>query len=147
MIGRYYQRGELLGYVIGDAEPLIRVIIPQDTIDKARLDSQRVVLKMIGQLDVTLEGRVVREVPAGEEFLPSRALTTEGGGQIAVDPRDQKNIRVFERMFQLDIELKDPTRVQFFGQRAFVRFEHRPEPLAYRWYRAGRLLFLSRFGV
>lgn len=147
MVGRYYQRGELLGYVIGETVPLIRVIIAQDAVDKARLDTQRVVLKLAGQLDKALEGRIVREVPAGEEFLPSRALTTEGGGQIAVDPRDQKNIKAFERMFQFDIELKDPDLVHYFGQRAFVRFEHRPEPLALRWYRAGRLLFLSRFGV
>ncbi|WP_187640114.1 peptidase M50 [Bosea sp. F3-2] len=147
MVGRYYPRGELLGYVIGEAEPLVRVIVAQDAVDKARLDTQRVRLKLAGQLDTAFEGRIIREVPAGEDLLPSRALTTEGGGQIAVDPRDQKNIKTFERMFQFDIALKDPNIVQYFGQRALVRFEHRPEPLALRWYRAGRLLFLSRFGV
>lgn len=54
-----------------------------------------------------------------------------------------------ERMFQLDIELaaQDIARNAFFGERVYVRFDHVTEPLGLQWYRAMRLLFLSRFHV
>ena len=50
-------------------------------------------------------------------------------------------------MFQFDLELSGAPRLGVFGERAYVRFEHRREPLALRWYRDVRRLFLSRFGV
>jgi putative peptide zinc metalloprotease protein len=93
------------------------------------------------------EGRVVRYVPAGNEYLPSRALATEGGGQIATDPRDPKNAKALERMFQVDVELTGGVSVDRFGERVYVRFDHKMEPLALQWYRGIRRLFLSRFNV
>jgi putative peptide zinc metalloprotease protein len=50
-------------------------------------------------------------------------------------------------MFQFDVALEGIPRLETFGTRAYVRFDHGMEPLAVRWYRAVRLLFLSRFGV
>ena len=83
----------------------------------------------------------------GEAYLPSRALATEGGGQIATDPRDSTGPKALERMFQFDVALAGAPRLEVFGERAYLRFEHRREPLALRWYRDLRRLFLSRFGV
>jgi putative peptide zinc metalloprotease protein len=90
---------------------------------------------------------IVREVPAGDEYLPSKALAMEGGGAIATDPRDTKGPRTLQRMFQFDIILEDAPHFAAFGQRALVRFEHAPQPLGVQWYRSIRLLFLSRFSV
>ena len=38
-------------------------------------------------------------------------------------------------------------RLDVFGERVYVRFDHRMEPFAVQWYRSIRLLFLSRFSV
>ena len=89
----------------------------------------------------------MREVPAGVEYLPSAALAVEGGGEIAVDPRDTKGPKTLERMFQIDVALDDMIHATHFGQRVFVRFEHQMEPIAFRIYRSVRLLFLSSFNV
>ena len=149
MPGRYFRKGELLGYVTADARPVARVVVAQESIDLVRLTTDRVSVRFAHRPDVVADGRVVRQVPAGEEYLPSRALSTEGGGQIATDPRDQKGAKSMERMFQLDIELaaQDIARNAFFGERVYVRFDHVTEPLGLQWYRAMRLLFLSRFHV
>ena len=149
MPGRYYRKGELLGYVTANATPIARVVVQQESIDLVRLTTDRVSVRFAHRLDVVTGGRIVRQVPAGDEYLPSRALATEGGGRIATDPRDQKGAKTMERMFQLDIELtgQNAARNAFFGERVYVRFDHETEPIGLQWYRAIRLLFLSHFHV
>ncbi len=145
--GRYYRKGELVGYVIGEARPLVRVVVPQDAVDPVRAATDRILVRLAARPGEVLEARIVRQVPAGEAYLPSRALAVDGGGQIATDPRDSSGPKALERMFQFDVALDATPALGVFGERAYVRFEHKREPLAARWYRDVRRLFLSRFGV
>ncbi|HVB47962.1 MAG TPA: hypothetical protein VNF69_06185 [Burkholderiales bacterium] len=145
--GRYYRKGELLGYVIGRVRPLARVVVPQDAVDMVRLGTDRVRVRLSDRPGVSFDGRIVRQVPAGESYLPSLALATEGGGDIATDPRATKGPKALERMFQFDVALSNAPPLGLFGERVYVRFDHRKQPLAMQWYRSIRLLFLSRFSV
>jgi putative peptide zinc metalloprotease protein len=147
MPDRYFRKGDLIGYVLGEAKPLARVVVTQDAIDYVRLSTERVRVRRVDDPHAVLSGKVAREVPAGGEYLPSSALATEGGGEIAVDPRDTKGPKALQRIFQFDIELDGLSHVDQFGQRVLVRFEHRMEPLSVQWYRSIRLLFLSSFNV
>jgi putative peptide zinc metalloprotease protein len=147
MSGRYYHRGDLLGYVIGEGTPIVRVVVPQDSVDKVRQATHRVRVRLIDHPETTLDGKISREVPAGEEYLPSRALATEGGGEIATDTRETKGPKALQRMFQFDVALAEGAQFNQFGQRVYARFDHTPDPLSVQWYRRIRLLFLSRFGV
>jgi putative peptide zinc metalloprotease protein len=93
----------------------------------------------------TLPARVVREVPAGRDELPSKALAGSGGGSVAVDPRDPQGAKALQRLFQVDLEL--PLGVEaaaVFGGRAYVRFDHDWEPLGRQMWRRARQLVLSR---
>jgi putative peptide zinc metalloprotease protein len=145
--GRYYHKGDLLGYVIGSSQPLARVVVPQDAIDRVRVGTDRVRVRMVDQPATIVIGRIVRAVPSGDALLPSKALSLEGGGEIATDPRETKGARAMQRMFQFDVALDLPDPVNHFGQRVYVRFEHDDEPLSVQLYRSVRLLFLSRFSV
>ncbi len=147
MPGRYFRKGELLGYVVGHVEPLARVVVPQDVIDRVRLSTDHVRVRLIDQPGVVLKGTVLREVPGGTDYLPSAALAVEGGGEIATDPRDTSGPKALQRMFQFDIELNGLGKVNHFGQRLLVRFELHDEPLLVQWYRSIRLLFLSNFNA
>ena len=147
MPGRYYRKGDLLGYVVEKGQPLARVVVSQDAVDMVRLATDRVTVRLVHRPDVVADGTIVRQAPAGVEYLPSRALSTEGGGQISTDPRDQKGVKALQRMFQFDIALKGNTGPAFFGERVYVRFTHEMEPLGLQWYRGIRLLFLSHFNI
>ena len=148
MPGRYYKKGEPLGYVIGKAPALARVVVPQDAIGQVRLATDRVRVRLSERAANVLEGRVVRELPAGDETLPSPALASQGGGEIATDPREMKSPKALQRVFQVDVELAGADgRIDGFGQRVFVRFEHQMEPLWVQWYRNIRQLFLTSFNV
>jgi putative peptide zinc metalloprotease protein len=50
-------------------------------------------------------------------------------------------------LFQFDVQIAEETVDKRLGQRAYVRFDHEWEPLAYRWYRTARRLFLKSFNV
>ena len=145
--GRFVKRGDLLGYVVAPAPPLVRVIVPQETNVRVRQTTDRIEVRLVDRPDVALTGHIVRIRPDGEAMLPSRALAMEGGGSITTDPREAKGPKALQRMFQFDVELDRSELFSVFGQRVHVRFEHGNEPLAVQAYGAIRLLFLSRFSL
>jgi putative peptide zinc metalloprotease protein len=147
MPGRFYHQGALLGYVIEPVRPLVRLVVSQSNVDQVRLATEQVEVRLADEPTRTFPGRIVREVPAGEQDLPSKALTTAGGGELAADPRDPQGTKLFDRVFQLDVELRQGPDVAHFGQHVYVRFTHPMEPLAMQWYRGIRQLFLARFNV
>ncbi|MDO9235641.1 MAG: hypothetical protein Q7U28_06350 [Aquabacterium sp.] len=146
MPGRFYRKGELIGYVTEKVRPVVRVVIQQGEVDIVRQATQRVELRQAHRIDEVVTGSIIREVPGGAVQLPSRALSMEGGGQIAVDPRDSKGLTSLKHTFQLDIDLP-PDGISLYGGRVFVRFEHVKEPLGVQWYRRLRPVFLSHFHV
>lgn len=147
--GRFHRQGDLIGYVVDHALPVARVVAPQDDADVVRSAATRVEVRMAHAPGRILPARVAREVPAGEEYLPSRVLATEGGGQIVTDARDTRGARTLERTFQFDVAVDAAigTVPLFFGERVHVRFEHPDEPLGRQWLRQLRRLFLSQFHV
>ena len=95
----------------------------------------------------TIPAVIKREVPAATDQLPSRTLSQQGGGEIAIDPRDMLGVKAFQKIFLFDIELPEHVGLFNVGGRVYVRFDHGWEPLVWRWYRTIRQLFLRRFNV
>lgn len=147
MQGRFFRKGTLLGYVVEKGMPLARVVVDQNAVDMVRLSTEEVSVRHVHRTDTISTGKIVRFSPSGTEYLPSRVLSIEGGGQISVDPRDQSGAKTLQRMFEFDIELDSQLDRIFWGERVYVRFNHEMEPLARQWYRSIRLVFLSHFNV
>ena len=148
MPGRYFKQGEVLGYVLGAARPVVRVLVEQAVVDSIASGTRAIELRAAGQAERVVTGRIVRQVPAGGDESPSRALLSPGGGRIAADPRDPQGRRALERVFQIDVEpdgLIGPAGL--YGQRVNLRFDLKREPLAQQWYGGLRRLFLAHFGV
>ena len=142
--GRYVREGEIIGYVTPVSSPRARVSVRQDDVDLVRHHLQSTTVKLVGYLDQDQSASLIREVPSGRDELPSKALSTAGGGQVGTDPRDPKGLKTLQRVFQFDLALPDSAPTSAFGSRVFVRFAHTPEPLAFQLYRRGRQLLLSR---
>ena len=148
MPGRHLRQGEIIGFIVGDAPPVVRVVLDQASVEAVASSTREVEIRLAGALDQPLPGKILRQVPAGSAEVPSQALTASGGGRIAVDPQDPQGRRTLERIFELDVgfgtALDGPLP---FGQRVHVRFDHPPEPLAAQLWRALRRLFLRHFDV
>jgi putative peptide zinc metalloprotease protein len=145
--GRFVKRGDLLGYVIANSNPVVRVLAPQAEIDLIRQPTTIVEAHLAGDLGHPLPARVLREAPAAQQDVPSLALTTRGGGSIALDPSRTQRPQTLFSFFQLDVELLQPTGSRMLGSRVYVRFKHGDEPIAWRVLRSLRQFFLGEFRV
>lgn len=147
MPGKHYRKGELIGYVLGPHAALVRVVVSQDDIGLVRSRLKGVELRLAEDVPVAMEVKVLREVPGGQDELPSPALGLSGGGQIATQPSDNQGVKTLQRVFVLDLQLPRDMVPRTFGERVHVRFNHGVEPLAFQWGRRLRQLFLSHFNV
>lgn len=142
---KFVRQGQDLAYIVDGQQLTARVIVPQQDIDLVRNRTRAVEVRFSEHLDDVVPATVRREVPAATTALPNMALAIEGGGQIALDPRE-KGARALQKHF--DFELVLPVRGEVHvGSRIYVRFDHEPAPLAQQWYRSLRQVFLKQLNV
>ena len=143
---RFLRKGEPLGYVLPETVSTVRLLVSQDDVGLVRSQTERVRVKLAGRLYETYDAVILREVPGGSYRLPNMALSSSGGGVVAVDPRATNEPKALKRWFEFELTLPD-NRLHAVGVRAYVRFEHGSEPIAWRIYRSMRQLFMERFSV
>ncbi len=147
LAGRFLHKGEVIGYVARLREPIVRVVIAEDSANVVRQRVSKVEVRFINQLDKVYVAEIRREVPELTDALPSLALSTMGGGKIVLDPSDPEQPRALENLMHIELEPVRSDSVEPLGTRAYVRFSHGNEPLGFRMYRALRQIFLRRFNV
>jgi putative peptide zinc metalloprotease protein len=145
--GRFVERGSVIGYVVEPQETRLRVVLLQDEIDPVRSDTRDITVRIAGRMGQIHAASGVREVPAAGYTLPTKALSTDGGGRVFLDPRDPSGMRTLQAVFQLELTMPGAEAADFLGRRAWVRFDHGAEPLPGRWYRAIRQVFLREFSI
>jgi putative peptide zinc metalloprotease protein len=143
----FFPKGALIGYITDPAVVTVRAVVPQQKAGEIRDATTQIEIRTADRFDRVLETKLLREVPAATDRLPSAVLATFGGGHVAVKPEDRKALQAFERYFQVDLALpptNDPIRI---GTRVHVRFTLKDEPLALRWYREIRTYLREHFRV
>ncbi len=145
MLGRYFEKGTVIGYLDIQGAPTIRVVVPQDDVAMIRADSQSVSVRF--PKSAAFEARLEREVPQATDRLPSLALGAAGGGRFAVDQSDEEGLTALESLFQFDVRLGEESAVPGIGSLAAVRFDHSSEPVGFRLLRTARRLLLGRVRV
>jgi putative peptide zinc metalloprotease protein len=146
MPGRFAERGQILGYVVDYQELPVLAPVAEERIDTVRYHTRRVEVRFVSDRNTTYPATIRRIVPATSRELPSRVLSTEGGGQIALDPSESQRLMAFKKYFQFEIDLGNAPR-QRRDERVYILFIHDAEPLAWRWYRDLRRVFLRQFYV
>ncbi len=145
--GRFLSKGKVFAYVADFSNPSLRVVVGQDVIDLVRQRTRGVAVRLADHVSQVFPAEIVREVPSATDRLPSLALSTEGGGDIVLDPSDPSGQKALERIFQLELRMPPTRFVSTIGGRVHVRFDHGNEALAWRFYRSIRQLFLKHLNV
>jgi putative peptide zinc metalloprotease protein len=145
--GRFVRKGVLIGYVVDLDQVTVRAVVSQARIDMVRREAASVQVRLSERLSDILPATVKRIVPGASEALPAPALGAAGGGQVPIDPSDDRGVKAVERVFQVDLEIPMRSDLVNLGGRAYVRFDHGWAPLGTQWYFELRQLFLSRFDV
>jgi putative peptide zinc metalloprotease protein len=143
---RFLRKGQQLGFVVSPGNTTVRALVPQDHVDLVRARTRDIEVKLAGRLGETLSARLRREIPAASGRLPNPALSTLGGGRVAVDPGKSDAPVALQGWFEFELELL-ATRSYAVGERVYLRFEHGWEPLAWRIGRSVRQLFMKQFAL
>ena len=144
--GCFIRRGMPLGYVVDFSQVTARAVVPQRDVDRVRTNTLSVSARLAEAVNNEFPAFIKREIPEATSDLPSLALSLEGGGSLALNPEERNDLRTFEKLFHFEIILScSPQKT--IGERVFVRFEHSPEPLIFRWYRVVRRTLLGKFNV
>ncbi len=149
--GRFVKEGQVLAHVLpaqaGPAGQSIRAVVAQDDVELVRHRTRSVEAQLPDRIGAPLRAAVIREVPAADNRLPSPVLGSNGGGRLALDPRDPDGQRLLARVFQFDLAFAGPVPDVGYGSRVHLRFALEPEALWPRLSRRLRQLFLSQFGA
>lgn len=146
LVGRLLEQGELVAYVANEGELRVQVITAQEDAARIRDGFEEIRVLPADAGAQVIGGRLLREVPAGADHLPSAVLGSRGGGGIRVDARDEQGVKTLQNVFQFDIAVPFNESTRYVGSRVHVRFEHPPRPLLPRWYDSGRRVLLERIG-
>jgi putative peptide zinc metalloprotease protein len=142
--GTFVRRGAPIGYVLQSAEIRVRAGVEQDRAYLVRHRTQGVEVRLADAVGTRIAARLGPDIPAATRQLPSAALGERGGGPFAIDPGDADGVRSLEPVFLYDVFLAN-RNLERVGGRAWVRFNHGLEPLAFQLYRRASQLFLKQF--
>jgi putative peptide zinc metalloprotease protein len=145
--GRFVTKGQLVGYVLEPVTLTVRVIVVQDDISMVKQNTRGVEVMLSSWDADPIPASIRRIVPGGSTKLPTPALGSAGGGDIAVNPQDNEGVTTLQQIFQLELELPQEIRSDFLGSRVYVRFDHGFEPAGFQVFRALSRLFLRHFNV
>ena len=162
--GQFVKRGATIGYVLADnsasaAKPVqLRAAVDLDHEHLVRNRTRRVAARLaeeartgLGGVGAVMPASLSANVPAATRQLPGMALGDRAGGPYTVDPADAEGLRAVEPVVLVDVHidrshLASPlSHASNVGGRAWVRFEHGFEPLAFQLYRRAMQLFLKQF--
>jgi putative peptide zinc metalloprotease protein len=145
--GRFLRKGDLLGYIIDDELPTVRMAVSQDHIGQLRQLVTNIKVRFASEPGRDFNARILRQAPEATNRLPSAALATMGGGPFIASTDDKNQLETQEKVFLVDLEPDFEGREIPLGTRAYVRVNHGNEALASQWYRRLRQVFLRQFNV
>ncbi len=146
LIGSYKKNGDVIGYIIGESKPVIKVSIHQNDMGLIRSGVKDIEVRSIHKVSKVMHTTLLREHPNASHSLPSNVLGTEGGGNIDINSEDKNGTQALELFFTLDLAL--PQHEQpFLGSRMYVRFYHGNTPLLTQWISKMRRIFMRQFNV
>ncbi len=153
--GTYLKRGERVGFVGSLDDLIIRATARQEIAAMMEDAEKAVEFRVEGRPDETFRGRIEKVFPAGQDTLPSAALSYAAGGSMPthLKPDAQPDTKAAERFFEIRIRpdsraTSDEERATLLtGQRVIVRVSMSPKPLLVQWGRSARQLFQRRFHI
>ncbi|WP_235936021.1 efflux RND transporter periplasmic adaptor subunit [Devosia aurantiaca] len=146
IVGHFVSEGELIGYVVGEESPGVRVVVPQSDVDIVRNRTDHIEMRYASNIETSVRAQIVRSTPAAQFDLPSLALATQSGGSVVIDSSGQQP-RALESIFVFDLVPETNDQPLLLGSRVHVRFDHGREAFGWRVLRSLRQIFLSTFNV
>ncbi len=145
--GRFVRQGELLGYILDDSAPTIRMAVSQDHIGQLRQKIVDIKVRFASDPRSDYPVSIIRQAPEATNLLPSAALSILGGGKFVTIPESGNDLITKEKFFLVDLKFDAEQPDILLGTRAYIRINHGSEAVATQLYRRIRQAFLRQFDV
>ena len=136
--GRYLRRGDLLGHVLTQHPPTVRVAVREADAVPLRQHLGDVSVRLSSQGQHAEPGTLVRDAVGATRQLPSAALSEQQGGDIQTDPQDEHHVNTTRPIVLMDVRLDQAAPAERLGERAWVRFDQGWSPPVVQWWRWAR---------
>ena len=143
--GSYLHQGDELALIEKPDAVRVRAALLQQEVGLVRQATHSISVRLASNPSQDIQAQLLSQTPIATQELPSIVLGAQGGGRLAVDANQPSGTRVAEKVFLLDVALRDFVQSGHYGERVYVRFQHPSEPLARRWYRKLQQVFIQHF--
>jgi putative peptide zinc metalloprotease protein len=144
LVGKFLKKGDQFAQVLTDDPTILRVAVLNHEANRVRLGTESIAMYWPNAQGPSKTAKMIGEVPATVNALPSAALGERGGGRIHIDPQGAEGVKTQEPIFLFDVQTAKDSQA-YPGMRAWVRFDHGSESLLTMLYREWRLAFLRHF--
>jgi putative peptide zinc metalloprotease protein len=146
LVGRFMEKGTLLGYVLNDSQLTARVLVTQDDMNLIQ-ESDTVVIRFVSNMSQEYEAEKIEIRPSATDRLPTAVLGISGGGIIKTDPKDSSGVKALDKYFEIWVTLPPTEKEILVGSRVYIKFTHGKEPIIQRFERWVDQLLLRQFNV
>lgn len=144
MLGRFYRKGDVLGFVVDSSQAMVQTVVPESRLSRFQGHIESVEVTLVGQSDKIFNARLVRQTPQASHKLPSAQLGSAQGGQVRVDARDETGLTSLDPVYHFELALEHYDE-PYLAAKVFIKFRHAGESLGEMLYYDVRNLFLHRF--
>lgn len=148
MDGRWLNRGELVGEVVGGEDWEFRAVVSQNDASKLFSDEDtELEIRFHGSAGEVYAPTSVRLIPGQQDFLPSPALGWPSGGSVRLADDDQTGLKTYEPFFLVIGTFPKEAGEFWHGRTGVARLVAPPAPLLHQWLEDLRQLLQRRFKI
>jgi putative peptide zinc metalloprotease protein len=148
LLGRYARRGQLLGQVLDQSPPMVKVAVAQADVAPLQAHTAAISVRLRAPGSTPVSGTMLRDAVGATQQLPSPALSQEMGGDIITDPKDEHHLKTVRPVVLMDVQLDSaasPDKASRLGERAWVRLDHGWAPPIWQLWRWAQHRALTDF--
>jgi putative peptide zinc metalloprotease protein len=136
LAGRFLPERTEVAMVAAMDQLVVRSVLQQSDAELATMvprDQWRPEVRLAGASDQVLKAVKVELIQGAQQEVAHPSLTWAGGGQVAADPRDDRQVRTLVPQFEVRVTLDNANERYLPGQMAVIRFQPFSRPLIWQW--------------
>jgi hypothetical protein len=133
--GKFLHQGEPTGITVAVFDNLqVYAILDQSDAALAYVRPEtKAQVRLAGDRQTTINGRVLRIINAGTYDAKYAPLTNIAGEEAVIDSNDKSGRKLTAAVFPVLLSIDNADHKYYPGQRAYVRLDMGDKPLAWQW--------------
>jgi len=120
----FITQGDVLGDIINREDLVIRALVSQARIGLLESYDTTAEFILAGDIQTSYKGEIIRQTPQATKYIPSQALSVDGGGVLRTQSSNSHEEKLLTPMFEIDLSLPKTLKIDKIGTRVYIRLNH-----------------------